>query len=165
METVKEKVKNFTGIRLFKAEDMIFIIEHGVKEFGLKAMADDHIRELAQTREDNGQCITGLIDDKIVGCGGIDLMWEGVGEVWVMLAYDIGCHSLKAYKVIKDGLEKLIKDNNLRRVQAWGRIGFDASHTLFKHLGFIPEGIARCYGYDGSDYILYAKVNDDVRVD
>ncbi|KKK93433.1 hypothetical protein LCGC14_2692910 [marine sediment metagenome] len=161
MELVKEKIKEFTGIRAFKATDMVFIIERGIKEFGLKAMADDHIRELAQAREDNGQCITGVVNDKIIGCGGIDIMWDTVGEVWVLLAYDIGIYSMAAYEVIQDGLKKLIEDNNLRRVQAWGRVGFDASHTLFRHLGFVPEGIARKYGYDGEDFILYALIKDD----
>ena len=155
------ETETYTGIRKFVAEDMIFIIERGVKEFGLKAMADDHIRELAQAREDNGQCITGVVKDEIVGCGGIDIMWPGVGEVWVLLAYDIGIYSMAAYEVIQDGLKKLIEDNNLRRVQAWGRVGFDASHTLFRHLGFVPEGIARKYGYDGEDFILYALIKDD----
>ena len=151
----------YTGIRKFVAEDMVFIIERGVKEFGLKAIADDHIRELAQAREDNDQCITGVVNDRIIGCGGIDIMWPGVGEVWVLLAYDIGIYSMAAYEVIQDGLKKLIEDNNLRRVQAWGRVGFDASHTLFRHLGFVPEGIARKYGYDGEDFILYALIKDD----
>ncbi len=151
----------FTGIRKFVVEDMVWIIEYGVKEFGLKAMADDHIRELAQAREDNGQCISGVVNDRIIGCGGIDIMWPKVGEVWVLLAYDIGIYSMAAYEVIQDGLKKLIEDNNLRRVQAWGRVGFDASHTLFRHLGFVPEGIARKYGYDGSDYLLYGLVKDD----
>lgn len=151
----------FTGIRQFKADDMIYIIEYGVKEFGLKAMADDDVRELARKREENGQCITGVVKDKIVGCGGIDLMWPGVGEVWVLLSYDIGIYSMAAYEVIRDGLEKLIEDNNLWRAEAWGKVGFDASHTLFRHLGFKPEGIAKKRGYDGSDFILYGLVKDD----
>ncbi len=155
------ETETYTGIRKFVAEDMVWVIEHGVKEFGLKAMADDHIRELAQAREDNGQCITGVVNDRIIGCGGIDIMWPGVGEVWVLLAYDIGIYSMAAYEVIQDGLKKLIEDNNLRRVQAWGRVGFSAGHTLFKHLGFKPEGIARKYGYDGEDFILYALIKDD----
>ena len=155
------ETETYTGIRKFVAEDMVWVIEHGVKEFGLKAMADDHIRELAQAREDNGQCITGVVNDRIIGCGGIDIMWPKVGEVWVLLAYDIGIYSMAAYEVIQDGLKKLIEDNNLRRVQAWGRVGFDASHTLFRHLGFVPEGIARKYGYDGEDFILYALIKDD----
>ena len=145
-------------IRKFKADDMIYILEKGVNEFGLKMLGDDHIKELAQAREDNGQCITGLVNSELVGCGGIDLMWPGVGEVWVMLTYDIEKYSKEAYAVIKRGLGKLIKDNNLRRTQAWGRIGFDKSHTLFRHLGFKPEGIARKYGPDGTDYILYGLV-------
>ncbi len=145
-------------IRQFKAKDMIFIIENGIKEFDLKTMSEDHIKELAQARENNGQCITGVVDGRIVGCGGIDLMWKGVGEVWIMLVSEVDKYPVKAYEVIRDGLDKLIKDNNLWRVQAWGRIGFDASHTLFRHLNFVPEGIARKYGHDGTDYILYGLI-------
>jgi len=83
------ETETYTGIRKFVAEDMVWVIEHGVKEFGLKAMADDHIRELAQAREDNGQCITGVVNDRIIGCGGVDIMWAKGGGVWGVLAYDI----------------------------------------------------------------------------
>lgn len=150
--------ETFTGIRPFKAEDMIWIVENGVKEFGLKMLGDDHIRELAQYRENNGQCLTAIVNDVIVGCGGIDLIWKGVGEVWVFLSYEVDKYPIRAYEVIKEGLDKLIKDNNLWRAEAWGRIGFDKAHTLFRHLGFKPEGIAKKRGYDGTDYILYGLV-------
>ncbi len=154
------ETETYTGIREFVAEDMVWVIERGVKEFGLKAMADDHIRELAQAREDNGQCITGVVKDEIIGCGGIDIMWDTVGEVWLMLSYEVNKYPIKTYEVIEEGLEKLIKNNNLRRIQGWGRIGFHQSHTLFRHLGFQPEGLARKYGYDGSDFILYSLIRD-----
>lgn len=155
----------FTGIRPLKAEDMVWILEDGVKEFGLRCLPHPHVEELAKEREGNGKCLTALVNGKIVGCGGIDLMWPGVGEVWVMLSYEVDKYPIRAYEVIRDGLEKLIEDNDLWRVQAWGRIGFAKSHTLFRHLGFRPEGIAKKYAPDGVDCILYAKVNDDIRVD
>ncbi len=148
------------SIRPFKADDMLYVIEKGVLEFGLKMYGDDHLKQLAQAREDNGQCVTGVLDGEIVGCGGIDPLWKGVGEVWVMLTYDIGKCPREAYEAIRDGLNKLIEDNKLWRVQAWGRIGFDKGHTLFRHLGFKPEGIAREYSPDGVDCILYAIVKD-----
>ena len=150
--------KTFTGVRPFKASDMVWIVENGVKEYGLKILGNDNIRELAEDREANGQCITGVTNDAIVGCGGIDLLWPGVGEVWVLLSYEVDKYPIRAYEVIRDGLKKLIEDNDLWRIQAWGRIGFDKAHILFKHLGFKPEGIARKYTPDKVDCILYSIV-------
>lgn len=154
------KIETFTGIRKFIASDMIFVIENGVKEFELKMLSDDHIRELAQAREDNGQCVTGVVNDEIVGCGGIDLIYEGVGEVWLFLTYKVDEYPIKAYEVIRDGLAKLIEDNGLWRVEAWCRKGFTKGHTLFRHLKFKVEGVARKRSPDGVDQILYAIVSD-----
>jgi len=150
--------ETYTGTRPLKAEDMIWVIENGVKEFGLKCMSNARIRELAEAREANGQCITGIVNDEIVGCGGIDLLWKGVGEVWLTLSYEVDKYPKRAYEVIKEGLEKLIKDNGLWRIEAWGRLDFPQAHTLFRHLGFKPEGKARKRTPDKVDCLLYAIV-------
>ncbi len=154
-----------TEIRPFKASDLVWIMAEGVKEFGLRFLPNEHIDELAQNREDNGKCITGLVDGVIVGCGGIDELWPGVGEVWLFLSYGVDRFPIRSYEVIRQGLLELIEHNDLWRVQAWGRVGFSQAHTLFRHLGFEVEGIARKYAPDGVDCILYAKVKDNVRVD
>ncbi len=137
---------------------MEWILANGVKEFGLSCLPTDHMKELARQREENGQCITGLINGTIVGVGGIDLLWPGVGEVWLMVSYEIDKRPFSSFEVIKDGLQKLIDDNKLWRCQAWCRKGFAKAHTLFRHLGFEVEGMAKKYLPDGADAILYSKV-------
>ena len=146
------------GVFKFYAEDMEWILESGVKEFGLKFIPNEQLKELARTREENGQCVTGWVDGKIVGVGGIDEMWPGVGEVWLLLSYEVNRCPKHSYKVIRDGLKKLIDDNNLHRCQAWCRVDFAEACTLFRHLGFKPEGIAEKYLPDGTDAILFSKV-------
>ncbi|KKM70347.1 hypothetical protein LCGC14_1441650 [marine sediment metagenome] len=146
-------------IKKFEAKDMIQIIETGVKELGIKAQGTEELWELAREREKNGMCLTGVVNGEIVACGGIDLMWTGVGEVWLMLTPETDKYPIGTYEIIRDGLDKIIKDNKLHRVQAYGRIGFDRAHTLFKHLNFKPEGIARKYTPDKADCISYAKVS------
>lgn len=161
MEAVKEKINIFTGIRPFVASDMIWIVEDGIKEYGLKILGNDNIKELAEEREANGQCLTAVVDDRIIGCGGIDLMhYKGVGEVWVLLSYETDKYPIRAYRVIKEGLDKLIKDNDLWRAEAWCRTGLAKAHTLLRHLGFTVEGKARKRMPDKTDAILYAKVID-----
>lgn len=154
-----------TEIRSFKASDLVWIMAEGVKEFGLRFLPHEQIDELAQTREDNGKCITGLVDGVIVGCGGIDELWPGVGEVWLFLSYEVDRFPIRSFEVIRQGLLELIEHNNLWRVQAWGRVGFNQAHTLFRHLDFKPEGIAKMYAPDGADCIMYARINRNVRVD
>ena len=147
-----------TEIRPFRAEDMETILKIGVKEFGLKCLPNDHIKALAQQREESKACITGLVDDVVVGIGGIETLWSGVGEVWLMLSYEVDKRPMRTYDIISAGLDKLIKDNNLWRCQGWCRAGFTKAHTLFRHLNFQPEGIARKYLPDGSDAILYSRI-------
>ena len=153
---ISTELKN--GVMPFHAEDMLRIMETGIKEFGIKCVPTEQMIDHAQTRESNGQCITGWVDGEVVGCGGIDLMWPGVGEVWMFLSYETDKYPVKSFRVIKKGIKKLINDNDLWRCQAWCRESFTQGHTLFKHLGFKPEGIAEKYMPDGTDAILYAKV-------
>jgi hypothetical protein len=147
-----------TGIRTFVAEDMEWLLADGVKELGLKFIPSDQLKEVAKAREDNGHCITLWVDGKIVGCGGVDLLWPGVGEMWLMVSYEADKCKTKAYKLIIAGMDKISRDNNLWRCQAWVRKGNTLSHTLCRHLGFKTEGIAEKYFADGTDAILYAKV-------
>ena len=148
----------FTSIRPFVAEDMATIISDGIKENGFEYYGTGTLEELAQQTEDDGLSITGIINDEIIGCGGIRKLWPGVGEVWLMLSPKTALCPIRTYECIKEGFEKLIAENDFVRLQAWGRIGFTKAHTLFKHLNFKPEGIARKYAPDGVSCILYAKV-------
>jgi RimJ/RimL family protein N-acetyltransferase len=145
-------------IRPFKAQDMLEIISGETKEYGLDLYSNEQVAE--QTERD-GLSVTGLVDGEIVGCGGIRKMWDGVGECWLILSPEVDKYPLSAYICIKQGIEKLIDENNFIRLQAWGRLDFPQAHTLFKHLGFKPEGTAKKYTPDGVDCILYAKVRPD----
>ncbi len=155
------KEKLFTGTRPFVAEDMMAIIEMGTKEEGIKYYGAGTLEELAQQTEEDGLSMTGIVNDIIVGCGGIRKLWTGVGEVFLLLSPKTALYPIRTYECIKEGFERLIADNDFVRLQAWGRIGFTKAHTLFRHLGFRPEGIARKYTPDGCDCLLYAIVRDD----
>ncbi len=141
-----------------KKEDMIWVIENGAKEVGLKSIPTKEIEKLAQEREDSGLCVTGWVDGHIIGVSGIELLWEGVGEVWLILSSYIDHNPKECFRCIKDGLEILIKRAGLRRTQGYGRIGFHQAHILYKHLGFKAEGIMKEFTPDGVDCIMYARL-------
>lgn len=152
--------KTFTGVRLFLAEDMLSIIADGTKENGLKYYGAGTLEELAQQTEDDGLSVTGIVNDEIVGCGGIRKLWDGTGEVWLMLSPVTNLYPIRTYECIKDGFTKLIAENDFRCLIAYGRIGFTKAHTLFRHLGFKPKGKIERYTPDDCDVILYAIVKD-----
>jgi len=147
-------------VKPLKAEDILWVIEHGVKEVGLKAIPTDKMKALAKEREESGMCITGWVDGEVIGVAGIDKLWEGVGNGWMMLTPLINKNIKEGYACICKGLKKLIKDNNLRRIQSYGRVDFPQCHILFEHLGFKVEGLARKYTPDGVDCILYSLIRD-----
>lgn len=149
------------SVKPFKAEDMLWVISHGIKEIGLKAIPNDEMKTLAEEREKSGKCLTGWVDGEVVGVAGIDEVWPGITDVvdmWLMLTPYIDRHIVQGYKCILEGMKKLINENKLRRVQSYGRVDFPACHILFEHLGFNVEGLAKAYTPDGVDCIMYAKV-------
>jgi len=147
-------------VKPLKAEDILFVIENGVKEVGLKAIPTDEMNALAKEREESGMCFTGWVNGEVIGVAGIDRLWEGCGNVWMMLTPLINKHVKESYICIRKGMEKLIKENKLRRIQSYGRVDFPACHILFDHLNFEVEGIARKYSPDGVDCILYSLITE-----
>jgi len=115
---IATELKN--GVMPFHAEDMLWILQNGIKEFGLKCIPSEQMIELAQAREENGQCVTGWVDGKIVGCGGIDLMWPGVGEVWLFVSYETDIVPIRAFRVIRDGLQRGAGKTSLKATLSLG---------------------------------------------
>ncbi len=144
-----------TGVFKFRAEDMIWLLEDGVKEYSLKFLPHEHINDVAQQREESGTCLTGFVDGRIVGCGGVDTIHPGVGEVFVMLSYEVDKDPIRAYEVIRDGLEQLME--GFHRLEGWCRVDFVKGHTLFRHLNFKVEGRASKRSMDKTDMILYSR--------
>lgn len=150
-------------VKPLKAEDILWVISHGVKEVGLKAIPTDEMKALAKEREESGMCVTGWINGEAVCVAGIDELWHkgsGVGNVWLMVTHCIDNNVKEGYRCIRKGLKRLIEEHKLRRLESYGRVDFPQCHILFKHLGFEVEGLARKKTPDKVDCIMYAKVND-----
>jgi hypothetical protein len=141
------------------ADDMMFVLRNGTREINIDAYGEENLKQLAVERERYGS-IAGFVNNECVGVGGIEPQWNGVGEAWLMLSNRVALYPVKAYLVIRDGLQKLIEENELVRIQSWVRADFHKAHVLMKHLGFKPEGLAKKYNPDGTDSILYSIVRE-----
>ncbi|GAI14456.1 unnamed protein product, partial [marine sediment metagenome] len=79
---------------------------------------EDAVKNYPEFPEVPDRCYTVLADGKIAGIFGLFIMWEGVGELWLMLTkdyMDFGVSGFKIYKIIEDRINRMISENNIVR--------------------------------------------------
>lgn len=104
---------------------------------------------------------TAFDDDRILGCGGIALLWKGVALAWLWLNSELTeKHSFWFHKTIKTKLEEISKEYNLIRIQCVVDENFAAGNQWIKSLGFKEECRMRKYGPNGETYIMYALIKE-----
>lgn len=106
-------------------------------------------------------CYTAVFEGAIAGVGGLRILWEGVGEVWLMLTADCkkdGLYGLVALCAIQDKMEELIRENNLWRVQATTRTDFPQAIKMMQAFGFERECLSKKYFPDKSDAFRYVRI-------
>jgi len=97
--------------------------------------------------------VTGIIDGKIVACGGLRILWDGVGEVWLMVSRDYPIH---AVVLLKRQMYEWMRDYGLRRVQSIVRFDWKEGNRFAQWSGMKFEGVMRKMYCDGSDANLWA---------
>jgi hypothetical protein len=133
-------------------EDMAFVrqnpFEGAVKNYPYMEVPDENT-------------YTVIYESAIVAVGGLQIKWEGVGLLWLMLTADCkkhGIHSLLALEAIKEKMEYLIEKNNLWRAEAVIRTDFSQAIKMIEFFGFEREGLMRKYYPDKTDAILYSRI-------
>lgn len=133
-------------------EDMAFVrqnpYEGAVKDYPYMEIPDEN-------------CFTGIFENEIVGVGGCQIKWEGVGLLWLMLTADCrknDVFGVIALNAIKDKMDELIKKNGLWRVEATVRTDFPKAIKMVEFFGFKREGLMRKYCPDCKDAYLYSKI-------
>lgn len=97
--------------------------------------------------------------EKIIGCGGVKLLCDGIGEGWAIPTIHVLKHKREIIQLCLAGLQIILETNpELRRIQAVILAGFDAGDRLAEILGFQYEGLLRKYGKNGEDYKMFALV-------
>ena len=124
---------------------------------------DEQARDLVQYTLEYGRkvlaaCQAATITDDDgtpVAIVGVVVVHPGRAQVWTMLAQNAGQHMLGLTRAIK----KLLKGfADYDRVEATVRTDFAPGHRWARLVGFERECTMRCFGPDGQDYDLYARV-------
>ena len=104
---------------------------------------------------------TCLFDNAIVAVGGVKLFLPGVGEAWIAMTKQSrkdGVFGMIACHAIKDKLDALAVELELRRCEAQVRADFTKAIRFTEALGFTNPYERRFYFPDGTSSLLYEKL-------
>jgi len=151
-----KKERQTVNIRQYRAEDALAIIGRGTRQPGGVAL-DEMTDQLAKAKESRGPAVTAIADEKIVACGGIEVVWPGVAEAWCLFPHAMShCEMLPRHA--KRILQQWIEDYQLVRVQAPLRADFQTGIRFAEWLGFRCEGRLRRYHPDGCDALMHSII-------
>ena len=100
---------------------------------------------------------TALIDGELAACAGIDLFeWSPVGTAWAFIGPLGRAHSVSIVRAVLRGLQDLIRQHGLVRVEADALADFHGARRWLGWMGFEDEGMKRLRGPQGENMIRYA---------
>jgi len=134
----------------FKKEHLE-IMDIGAREAGLLSAEGS-----GEALENSSMAFTGIIDGRIIACGGVVVNRYGAGEVWLLPSTRLKDHKLEVCKAIKQWLDGVVVDAGLHRLQSHC-IDDDFHAAWMTFLGFEKEGVLRQY-IKGTDYAIWGKI-------
>ena len=105
-----------------------------------------------------GPAFSLITKDKVIGIGGVALLWEGVGEAWIISSPLFPKCPLAVTKAARNVLGLVEKGRKLHRIQAVVLEDHPTGHKWVKSLGFKEEGRMAAYGPNQENFIRYARV-------
>lgn len=140
-------------VKPYKAEHALALVVRDIEK-GMKN--DEGFARWAEEVNAPGTSYSMFVEDSLLGCAGVNILWQGVGEGWVILSPEVVHHKIKVCRAIRKYLEKIVRENNLHRVQAHVSCDFEAAINFVESLGFELEGRMKKFYPEGTDCFLYA---------
>lgn len=134
------------------------ILSRNVRECDLWLSSYPEWEETTKLWKDGGPAETVTFDGEPICCAGIVLLGWNRGEAWALLSTIFYSHVRACYRIIKDRLSGMIKENGLVRVQTLVAPDFVEGSRLVEHLGFNQEGLLKKYGPNHEDLLIYGRV-------
>jgi hypothetical protein len=96
-------------------------------------------------------------EGNIICCAGLQILHNEAAEVWSAMRDGFQRYGKSLYFLQKKGIEKIVEERNIIRLQAHVEKNSLTARRYIEHLGFRQEGVCRKY-FNRSDYILYARI-------
>ena len=98
-------------------------------------------------------------DEEILAVGGAHILWPGVAEAWVLVSPSGKKHGRLFARYAKRRFEGMLKENDIKRMQATIHATDESGMRFVEWLGFEKEGLMRKYGLQGEDYVRVARIS------
>lgn len=138
----------------FEAKDIDGLIPSEIYEESFVLLKNN-----AKSLEKNihSYAISVYLNDKIVACIGLMVIWDGNAECWTVASDEVKKHPVAFHKFVFNTM-KIFEDSlNLRRISANTSSKTDKGRRWLESLGFRREGLMLNYGPEGQDWWLYAR--------
>jgi len=103
-----------------------------------------------------GPAYSVFADNKIIGIGGVYVLWPGTGEAWALVGPGIKKHGVFFLRESMRRLDEMAKQMKLQRVQAAVQQDFDSGLRYIMALGFEYEGAMKLF-FGGKTFLRFAK--------
>lgn len=141
----------------YEPEHAVLLFKEGLRQANLK-----YCDEVEQWSRAVGEfpAKTGIIDGRMVGCGGLIILQERHrAEGWIILVHDI--EKLRVdHRMVRRQLQEWIREYELDRVEAPLRQDFTAGFSYAIHLGFKFEAILEKYHPDNTDAFMHVIIKE-----
>lgn len=97
-------------------------------------------------------------EQKVIAIGGVNELWQGVGEAFSVMSKSIFKYPKSLYKAFKLNLNTGLATGQYNRIHASVECDFPEGIRFIEKLGFKREGRMELWGPDGKDYYMYARL-------
>ena len=104
-----------------------------------------------------GIACTAMLRGKIACCFGVNKLWPGVGEGWMLTTDHVATAPVSLTRGAYRYFNLIATDMVLRRLQLTVNVENDLAVRWADALQFTPEGLLKNYGPDGANYRMYAR--------
>lgn len=99
---------------------------------------------------------TGVINGRIIACGGVSKNIYGSGEVWLIPSIFVSDHKVKFLRTVMDWLDDVCRCYDIKRLQT-ACIDDELHNNYMLFLGFEKEGTMKKYAL-GQNYNLWGRL-------
>lgn len=114
-------------------------------------------QEVAELYSSRGPAYTALADGAAIAIGGVNILWPGTGEAWIIFGRGYEEHGIFLHRNAVKTLARIARENKLVRIQAVARADQTKDVPWLFSLGFALEGNMPYY-WQGKTFARFAKI-------
>ncbi len=127
--------------------------------FGIHPFVDrQFIKQMYDREGEEGTAITVWHDGRVLFCGGISKLWDGVGAVWMVVSETARKKPVTLTRTAKRYMASIIEQYGFDRVHAFIACDNETDIRFAERMGLKRESGRLEKYYGGKDFYLYAIV-------